>query len=963
MKIAEILHGFQIDRVRENAELSGKLWEMTHIHSGAQLVWLDNGENNKLFSIAFKTLPSDDTGVFHILEHSVLCGSKKYPVKEPFVELLKSSMNTFLNAMTFPDKTVYPVSSRNEQDFMNLTEVYLDAVFAPAIYENPCIFQQEGWHHELHEGEEVPTFKGVVFNEMKGAFSSPDTLITNALCRMLYPDNCYGYESGGDPKHIPELTYEQFLDAHREYYHPSNARIYLDGAVPLQRVLALLDEYLSRFEAGEKQHDIPMQAPVSAAETVEYYAIGEEEDPAYMAHMAMGKVVCDWSDRKKLMALMVLGSYLTGSNEAPLKRAILSGGLAQDVGIGVMDGLAQPYCMLQIRNTEYAYRERIQNVICQTVQTLLDSGLDGEELEAVINQMEFQMLQVDEPKGLMRNITMLNSWLYGGDPMQYLLHAELFAQLRSEIGTGYYEALLRDTLLDDSNMARAFLIPSKTKEEEDIQAEGKRLTEAAAGWDKQERCTVLEMNRRLETWQSTPDTEVALASLPTLSLNEVATEPEFTETEVREVNGAKVLLHKVPGSGVVHINLHFSLSDLLPEELPSISFMTNLLGELPTERHTAIQLQRLIKKNIGALDFNVNAYPCKDNLAHCRPVFTVSCSVLEERVSAAMSLLTEILRETVFTGEEAAAAIGEILLQGEEGMRQSIMMEGHRFASMRAQSHFTAASAAQERMNGFDFYCWLREFSRNMESELEAFQKFAQATAEKLFVSLRMVLSITAPKSCADAEAIIMALDKPCGDIPEHMTICVDNQAAKEAIEIPAGISYAVSAGNLNQHNMHYDGGLGVLASILSFGYLWNEVRVQGGAYGCGFRAGELGNVMFYSYRDPDPQRSLSVYDNTAEFVRQLSEPLDKYIISTIASTEPLRTPAQQSAMADSDYFCGITREDRRRVHTQMLSLKQDDLLQYCQLFEAMVQSNARCVVGNSAALSECGDGWIKYTI
>ena len=618
---------------------------------------------------------------------------------------------------------------------------------------------------------------------------------------------------------------------------------------------------------------------------------------------------------------MLFRSYLTGSNEAPLKRAILSNGLAQDVGVGAMDGLAQPYCMLQIRNTEYAYRERIQEVLRGTIQELLDNGLDADELEAVINQMEFQILQVDEPKGLMRNITMLNSWLYGGDPMQYLLHAELFSQLRSEIGTGYYEALLKDTLLDTSHMAHVFLLPSKTKEEEDRQIEETRLAEAANSWDEQERCAVLEMNQHLETWQSTPDTESALASLPMLSLNEVPTEPEFTETEVREVNGAKVLLHKVSGSGVVHINLHFSLSDFLPEELPAISFVTNLLGELPTERHTVLQLQQLIKKNIGVLDYNVMAYPRKDDPMRCRPVFTVSCSVLEERVSAAVSLLTEILRETVFTGEECAAAIGEILLQGEEGMRQSIMMEGHRFASMRAQSHFAAASAAQERMTGFEFYCWLREFSANMESKMQAFQNFAQATAERLFVSQRMVLSVTASESCVEAEAIIAALDKTCGEIPEYMTISVDNRAAKEAIEIPAGISYAVSAGNLNQHNMYYDGGLGVLSSILSFGYLWNEVRIQGGAYGCGFRAGELGNVMFYSYRDPDPMRSLSVYDNTANFVRQLSEPLDKYIISTIASAEPLRTPAQQGAMADSDYFCGITREDRRCVRNQMLIL------------------------------------------
>lgn len=966
MNVNDVLHGFRVDRVRESGELGGRLWEMTHLQTGAQLVWMDNGEDNKLFSVAFKTLPTDDTGVFHILEHSVLCGSEKYPVKEPFVELLKSSMNTFLNAMTFPDKTVYPVSSRNEQDFMNLTEVYLDAVFAPAIHDNPCIFQQEGWHFELCEEAETPIYKGVVFNEMKGAFSSSDTLIENTLLRMLFPNNCYRHVSGGDPKHIPDLTHEQFLDAHREYYHPSNARIYLDGAVPLERVLTLLDAYLSRYEASAKRHDIPMQQPVAASQAVEYYAIGAEEDPAFMTHMAMGKVVCDWSDRKKMLALMALSSYLTGSNEAPLKRAILENGLAQDIGFGVMDGVAQPYCSLQIRNTEYAYRDSIKQVLRQTIQTILDGGLNTEELEAAINQMEFQLLQMNEPKGLMRNITMLNSWLYDGDPMLYLTHTELFAELRREIGTGYYDALLREALLDDSNMAEVYLLPSKSKEEEDRQTELDRLTKISSVWTAEERDAVLQLNRRLEAWQSTPDTPQAIATLPQLPICAVSAQPERIATEELTVDGTTVLLHKTAESGIVNMNLYFSLADLQTEDLSAISFMTNLLGELPTGQHTASELQREIKKNIGMLDYNVEAYPCQADSTQCRPYFVVSCGVLEERVGAAVKLITEILTDTYFAGPESAAAIGEIVLQGEEGMRQSVMMEGHRFASMRALSHFTAASAAQEYATGFDFYCWLRSFAENMDDRMEAFQLFAQSVTDRIFASHRMTLSVTAQQRCVEAESIIAALAKQPAPIPQNMTIPVDGVAAKEAILIPAGISYAVSAGNLRRLDHSYDGALSVLSSILSYSYLWNEVRVQGGAYGCGFQAGETGNVMFYSYRDPDPQRSLEVYGRTADFLRQYcaaGEALDKYIISTISATEPLRTPAQRSAVADSDYFCGITYEDRCRIRHQMLTLKQEDLHRTCDLFDSMAKKNASCIVGNSDALAQCGENWITYSL
>ena len=966
MKVNDIICGFEVRRVRQNQELGGTLWEMTHLKTNAELVWVDNGEDNKLFSIAFKTIPWDDTGVFHILEHSVLCGSERFPVKEPFVELLKSSMSTFLNAMTFPDKTLYPVSSRNEQDFMNLTQVYLDAVFAPAVYENPCIFWQEGWHYELHEEDEAPIYKGVVFNEMKGAFSSSDTLLGNALMRKLYPDTCYRYVSGGDPKHIPDLSYEQFLSAHREYYHPSNAKIWLDGAVPLERVLTLVDSYLSRFKASENSHGIPVQTPTPASKTVEYYEIGEDEDTAFMTHMTLGKVVCDWRDRKKLMALTVLSSYLTGSNEAPLKRAVLSSGLAQDVGLGVMDGVAQPYCFVDIRNTEYEHRDAIKDILCQTVQRLITDGLDKDQLEAVINQLEFQVLLPDEPKGLMRNITALNAWLYGGDPMLYLTHRELFAALRQAIGSGYYEDLLREVILDGSNMAEVYLLPSKTKGDEERRLEHERLAYAYSKWTAQERDAVLAMNRRLESWQSTEDTPEALGSLPTLSLSEVSSDPQRIITEEFIVDGRKVLLHKVDGNGIIHINLYFSLADFQPEELSAISFMTNLLGELPTVNHSVLELQQQIKRNIGAIDYNVTAYSKKEDSTQCRPYFAVSCSILEERVPAAMALVAEILTDTVFTGAEAAEAIGEILLQGEEGMRQSIMMDGHRFASSRAMAHFSADAAAQEQMEGYSFYVWLRDFAADMPGQMEAFQCFAEQAADRIFHSGRLTLSVTAKERALEAEAILSLLDKNREQIPEFMEAPVDGMAAKEAIQIPAGISYAVSAGNLLHHGGCYDGGLAVLATILSYGYLWNEVRVQGGAYGCGFRAGETGNVMFYSYRDPDPHRSLRVFGETARYVRALcasGETLDKYIISTVAASEPLMTAAQKGAGADADYFCQITYEDRRRIRSQMLNLTADDLHRYCNLLEAMSEQNARCIVGGSDALTPCGKDWAIHTL
>ena len=640
--------------------------------------------------------------------------------------------------------------------------------------------------------------------------------------------------------------------------------------------------------------------------------------------------------------------------------------ICNNVYFGVIDGFAQPFCSLDIRNTEYAHGEQIKRILRKTAEQLITDGLDKDQLEAVINQLEFQMLLPDEPKGLMRNITALNAWLYGGDPMLYLTHEELFAALRQGIGTGYYEDLLREAVLDDTNMAEVYLLPSKTKGDEDRQLENERLTGAYSAWTAEQRNAVLEMNRRLEAWQTTPDTPESLESLPMLSLEEISSDPERISTEEFTVDGTKVLLHKVDGNGVVHINLYFSLADFQPGELSAISFMTNLLGELPTKRRSVLELQQQIRMNIGAIDYNVVAYSKRKDMTQCRPYFVVSCSVLEERISDAMALVAEILTDTVFTGTEAGKTVAEVLLQGEEGMRQSVMMDGHRFASRRAMSHFTAAAAVQEQFEGYAFYRWLQQFTADMDAQMEAFQSFAEATAARIFCMNRLTVSVTANRRYEEAEAIIPLIPKGWELVPEFMKVPVNSTSAEEAIQIPADISYAVSASNIQKYGYCYDGGLAVLSTILSYGYLWNEIRVKGGAYGCGFQAGETGSVMFYSYRDPDPQRSLRIFERTADHIRSFcagGEPLNKYIISTVAATEPLKTAAQKGSAADADYFCEISFEERRQIRHQMLKLTPDDLLRYCDLYEDMSEQNAACVIGGSDALAQCGKNWEIHTL
>lgn len=967
MKQGDIIHGFEVCSAKELPEQKAVLYQMQYQKNGAQLIWLDNGELNKLFSIAFKTIPKDDTGVFHILEHSVLGGSKKYPVKEPFLSMIKSSMNTFLNAMTFPDKTVYPVSSRNETDFLNLVSVYLDAVFCPTIYDSPFVFYQEGWHYELEDKDAQPIYKGVVYNEMKGVFASVDSLAENRMNRLLFPESCYRFESGGIPESIPELTYEDFVETHREFYHPSNAKIYLDGSVPIDKVLALLDEYLSGYERSDKKHDIPLQKPTKAVSDVEYYAIGADEDASERVQMSFGKLVCDYSDRKKLLALSALASYLTGSNESPLKQAILRNGLAQDVYLSVADGIYQPYCCLRICNTEYERKDEIKKTVAETVNRILAEGLDTDELDAAIGNMEFSLREFDEPKGLWRNFAVLSSWLYGGDPELYLNNSELFSSLKAELNTDYFENLLRELLSDLTDTAELYLLPSASKADDDIKAERERLASAKAKMSADELNALLNTNREFAQWQSAADTEEVLKTLPKLSLDEIAEAPERISTEKTTVGGVPVLFHKANESEIVSFNLYFPLSDVPSEHWGDLAFLTNIIGVLPTEKHTAYELQREIKRNIGYIDYNVVAYPVIGDNEYCKPYFTVNCSVLRSRLDKALSLLNEILSETAYCGGESAGLMSEILMQCYEGVRQSILGNGHSFAMKRANSHITASGSFTEQTSGFSFYKWLERLTAEFDDRVSELQNYLLTVQKTVFASERMILSITADEIPHEFAEFTKNLHKAeATQAPEFLKALANGERKKEIIKIPSGVSYAASANNIYRCGKPYSGSMRVLSSILSYEYLWNEVRVKGGAYGCGCRVGATGNVGFYSYRDPSPLASISVFRNSDEFIRAFIEnggEIENYIISSIAATEPLEALREQGQTADADAFCGITAEDRSRIRGEMLHTTEDELLALCEILRTMNEDNALCIFGNADSLKDCGDDWAEYNL
>ena len=945
LKTGAVLHGFTVTDIRDIPGKAAQMIQMVYGKTGTELVWVKSPEENKLFSIAFKTIPEDSTGVFHILEHSVLCGSAKYPVKEPFVELLKSSMNTFLNAMTFPDKTMYPVSSRNAQDYLNLTEVYLDAVFAPKILTNPNIFYQEGWHYEV-EGEQL-RYNGVVFNEMKGAMSGVDGVIEQAVQDMLFPDSCYGYNSGGDPRAIPDLTYEQFLASYRRYYHPTNARIFLDGDIPLERTLALIESYLEGYEMGTVE-TITAQTPKATELTVTYEA-SPEEDLTEKAHLVLARIMGSWEEKTKLLAAEVLCDVLCGTNDAPVKRAVLEAGLGQDVTMSVLDGVYQPWMTLRVHNMKDANAPRLLELIRDTVSSQVAQGFDKQELTATINALAFRTKDMHEPQGLIRCIQSMNSWLYGGDPMMYLTYDEDFDTLRQMAEGDGFEQLARELLLE-AGMSVLHAVPdldhgTKLRDEETarLAAEREAMDEAAFA-------QVQARAEAFTAWQQTPDTIEAIETLPVLSLSQISPEPPRFPTEVLDLQGVTLLRHETNTNGIVHIQAYFSLADRSLEELTAAAFMTDLLGKLPTAHYDAAQLQKQIKTHLGSLSFSLDVFAKSGQTETCTPCLTVRCSVLKENLPKALELIPEILTATDFSQSQR---IREILLQTEMESQQMAMMNGHRFAAACAQSHFSASAAAMEAGGAYSAVRWVHDFVKQFAERIDGFAADCRKLLDAAVCTARLTLGLTEDGN-ADLSGLLEKL--PAGSPCVAAAHYESGLPRQLGIRIPAQVSYAALGCHLAACGERYNGTLQLLANILSLSYLWNAVRVQGGAYGAGMQAGR-GSMFCYSYRDPSPARTLDTCRTMGDFITQFrdsGEKLDKFIISTIAGTEPLASPRQLGAMADNRWFSGLTYEDAVQERREMLEADWDSLLAWTGMLDRLKDLGAVCVVGHGEALNAC---------
>lgn len=956
MKQMEQIHGFIVTGIEPLEELKGELYRLTHDKTGLELIWLKREEENKTFGIAFETLPWNDTGVFHILEHSVLCGSDRYPVKEPFVELLKHSMNTFLNAMTFPDKTFYPFSSRNDKDFLNLMRVYLDAVFHPLIYSKPEIFGQEGWHYEFDQNGQ-PSYKGVVFNEMKGAFADADLLMNAAVHQMLFPDSCYQYVSGGDPSKIPDLSYEEFLDSHRRFYAPSNGYVFLDGDLDIDTALKLLnEEYLQDYEKSERMAPPNVQQPVNGGEREVEYELSPEEKTEGRIRMAWGNVIGTFRERERLIAVQILSEALCGNNQSPLCKAVLSEGLAEDVIMQVQDGILQNFVLLEAQNFKEENRERVQEVMFGTLSRLAEEGLDREQLLAVMANLEFRMRERDYgsmPQGLVLGFQALETWLYGGNPADNLKVGGLFGRLREKMGQGYFEQTLREVFLENPHTCKVVLMPSHQAGEKRNEQEARRLEQEAAPWNDDTKRALIAAQQRLESWQASVDSPEALATLPRLTLADIPREPEKLPMEETKIAGIPVLKHEVASNGILYLSLHFDVSGYGEEELSALSMMCSLLGTLRTRSHSVEELTNMSRLRCGYTAFHLPVYGREGQNDDCDAKLCVSFSCLEERLTEALQLITELLTETCF---EDGQDVLDLIRQNRQQMYQGIIMSGSSIAIGRVMSQISAAGVAEECTNGISFYQWLKRQEDNWD--WDGLRKQLMDFSEKIFGKNRMTLSITgAAGQYADAAAHQLADSLPEKDAPVGRCALKAWEQVNEGIVIPSDVSFAVSGGDLLARGGRYTGDLQLTARIIRLGYLWNAIRVQGGAYGAGFTVQDTGAMGCYSYRDPNAAQSLKCYGNVPDFLREFcdgGEDLTGYIIGAVSAASPLLTPRMKGSVADSFYFRGITWERRCQLRQELLDTDHEKLRKIADSIEQAIAGGSTCVVGPKQQIEEC---------
>lgn len=958
--MGDVYSGFKLIEEKEIKEINsiGRLFY--HNKSGARLFHLQNDDNNKVFSISFRTPPEDDTGLPHILEHAVLCGSRKFSLKDPFIELAKGSLNTYLNAMTFSDKTMYPVASQNDKDFMNLMDVYLDAVLYPNIYGTPETLMQEGWHYEINSPEEPIKIKGVVYNEMKGAFSSPEQVLFRKVEETLFPDTIYRFESGGDPDAIPQLTQEQFIKFHSTLYHPSNSYIYLYGDGDLMKYLKFIDEeYLSQFNKIEVDSAIDIQSPFTdLREVEEFYSISEDESDLDKTYISQNYVIGRSDDVENVLAFSILNYILLGTPAAPLKKALIESNIAKDVFGSFNGNILQPTFSIVAKNSNEESKNEFINIVNRTLNNLVKEGIDKDIIEAAINIHEFKLREADygnTPKGLVYNINCMTSWLYDKEPWISLEYEQSLENIKEALKTNYFEKLIEEYILNNSHSSLLILKPKKGLANQKQREEEAQLKQYKEQLSQEEIEELIKANQKLHEYQSRTETEEELSSIPLLNREDITKEVEYLKLNELVEKDVKILHHSTFTNEIAYINLLFDTRSVPQDLIQYTSLLTSLLGKISTKNYTYDKLANLIDINTGGIYSKVEAYSLYNKDDEFLPKIAVKSSALMKNLPQLFDLIGELVNNTLF---DDASRIKEVIDESKSRLEMVIFDRGHMMAAARVNSYFSSIGKYAEETNGISYYMFVSELAEQFNERQAEILDNLKRVFKLVFNKNNVLVGVVSEDK--DLEIIKKEIGTFLETLPEEQLekheYDFEFEARNEGLLTPSKVQYVAKGYNVKKLGYEYAGYMQVLRTIISLDYLWNKVRITGGAYGSMARFHKNGNVLFSSYRDPNLSRTIKVYDDMHTYVENFQageREMLKYIIGTISNMDTPLTPSMKGDKAIGQYISGVTLEELQKERDEVLNTTAEDIRQYSKLLKEAMEENYLCVLGNEEEIQE----------
>ena len=965
------LNAYEVIQTEDLSDLRSEGILLKHRKSGARVLLMQNDDENKVFAIGFRTPPSDSTGVPHIMEHSVLCGSRDFPVKDPFVELVKGSLNTFLNAMTYPDKTVYPVASCNDKDFQNLMHVYMDAVFYPNIYQHDEIFRQEGWSYKLDQPDGELTISGVVYNEMKGAFSSPEGVLDRVILNSLFPDTSYANESGGDPEVIPDLTYEQFLDFHRKYYHPSNSYIYLYGDMDMEEKLRWLDEnYLSDFDKDDVDSEILYQEPFKEMrEVVQEYSITSDESEEDNTYLSWNKVIGTSLDEKLYLAFQILDYALLSAPGAPLKKALVDAGIGKDIMGSYDNGIYQPIFSVIAKNANMEQKEDFIRVIEDTLKGIVENGMDRKALRAGINYHEFRFREADfgnYPRGLMYGLQLFDSWLY--DETKPFIHMQAiptFEFLKSQVDTGYFENLIRTYLLDNTHGAIVIIRPEQgrtarmDKELADrLQAYKDRLTPEQIQ-------KLVDDTHELEQYQEEESTPEDLAKIPVLKREDISRDTAPIVNEEIDAGGVKVVYHNVETNGIGYVSLMFDLSGIREELLPYVGILQSVLGIIDTNNYEYGELFNEINVHTGGIGTSLELYAdvTKIKEKEFRATFEMRGKALYPKMDVLFSMMREILMESRLDDEKR---LKEILSMLKSRLQMSFLSSGHTTAALRALSYASPMSKFKDDTDGIGFYEKVKDIEEDFDGHKEELIQSLKEIAGRIFRTDNLMISYTSSEEGLEpAMKAFMAVKDTLHteEMPEAEPCILHCRKRNEGFKTSSKVQYVARVGNFIDGGAEYSGALQILKVILGYDYLWQNIRVKGGAYGCMSNFNRIGESYLISYRDPNLEKTMEVYEGVIDYLKNFNvsdRDMNKFIIGTMSNIDRPMTPSAKGSRSMNLYMNHVTEEMIRTERNQILDAGQADIRALAQVVQAMLDQHLLCVIGSEDKIEEQKDMFLE---